>query len=365
MKKIDENELKPENGTKTVAKKKIAGFINMSFAFLAKVVVFLSKVWSKIRIFCKAISGHCKIFWHNWLNSRWPKIVGRVAIGLVILLALAQLGFGVMIYGLHSEDKATRVAAKIIPFPVAVSNAYFITYADYLAEKDYIHHFYSSTKQGGVDYQQIDQQILEQLIENRILSQEAILRRVSVPKKDIDASINQIVQQNGGQDQVQKVLNDLYGLNLNQFRRLVKTQLLRDKINNDVIARVKVRHILIKLDANADATTVTAAKTKIDGIATEIKGGLDFAAAATKYSEDSGSASSGGSLDAFARGEMVQEFSDAAFSTPVCSISAPVRSSYGWHIILVEAKTGEVQMSFTDWLASLKKHSLIVRFIKL
>ena len=330
-----------------------------------KVGAFFGMIWSKIKVACKAMKLFCDLHYQKWLNSKGPKILSRVVIGLIILLALSQIAFGVMIYGFHREDKVTRIAAKIIPFPVAVSNVSFVTYADYLSEKDYIHHFYNSTQQSDVDYQQIDAQILEQLIENRILNMEAIRYRVSVPKKDIDASINDIVAQNGGQDQVAKVLNDLYGLNLKQFRRLVKTQLLRDKINNDVIQRVKVSHILIKVDANADQPTVDAAKAKIDGIATEIKGGLSFSDAAKKYSEDSGSATAGGSLDAFARGEMVQEFSDAAFATPVGSVSAPVRSSYGWHIIKVEAKTGKVQMSFTDWLASLKKHSLIIHFIKL
>lgn len=314
-------------------------------------------------------------------NTKACRISVRVIIILLIITVFVQFAFGILIYGFRDKDyssnsfwkfmykaadsKVTEMAGKIVPYPVAVVNYDFITYRDYLSEQSYIHHFYAATNQAGIDYKEIDRQIIDQLIENKIIIAESYLYNVHVKKADINETINSIADQNGGQDKVEKILNDLYGLSLNDFRQLVKIQLLRDKINEKVIARVTASHILIRVDQNAAQDQIDAAKAKIDGILTQINGGLDFAEAAKKNSEDVGSADQGGQLQSFARGEMVEEFSNVAFSTKVGEISAPVRTEFGWHIIKVESKSGTVEKTFTDWIAGLKKKSLILKFYEI
>jgi peptidyl-prolyl cis-trans isomerase D len=59
----------------------------------------------------------------------------------------------------------------------------------------------------------------------------------------------------------------------------------------------------------------------------------NFAKIAEKSSEDPGSKAKGGDLGCFARGAMDKAFEEAAFSTPVGKISAPVQSQFGWHYI--------------------------------
>ncbi len=284
---------------------------------------------------------------------------------MVIILAVVQFCFGIAIYCFHKDTAATQRVAKIIPFPVAVVNYDFITLSQFQAEKDYIHHFYAATQQETSSYTDIDKQILDQMVENRIVKMEAIRYRVSVNKSEIDDTINNIAVQNGGQDKVEKVLNDLYGLTLDDFRRLVETQLLRDKVNQKVIAHVTARHILIQVASDATPDQVAAAKTKIDGIATEIKNGLGFEDAAKKYSEDSGSAADGGLLQSFAAGDMVPEFSNAAFAAQVGVVTDPVRTQYGWHLIKVESKSGIVQKSFADWISGIREKSLVAQFYKI
>lgn len=288
----------------------------------------------------------------------------RVLIFLFFAIAIIEIGFGVMVYKFKSEDRATRIATKIIPYPIAIVNQDTITYGKYLQEKDYIHHFYQSTSQEQVDYDAIDKEISNQLIENRILAFQAVINKTTVNKGDVDTAINQIIEQNGGQEKVEKVLNDLYGLNLDQFRDLVKEQLTRDKLNDKLIMRVKVSHILVRVDSGATQEQVDAAKAKIDGYLNEIKGGLDFSEAAKKYSEDTGSAESSGSLDPFANGEMVPEFSKASFEGKVGEIVGPIRTDFGWHIIKIEDKTGKIDKPFSDWLTEIKNKSLILKFIK-
>ncbi|MGB8770650.1 MAG: peptidyl-prolyl cis-trans isomerase, partial [Candidatus Korobacteraceae bacterium] len=106
---------------------------------------------------------------------------------------------------------------------------------------------------------------------------------------------------------------------------------------------VTVRHILIKTpppDANGkvDQKGVDAARAKAEDIEKQLKNGANFADLAKKYSEDPGSAQDGGLLPPITRGRTVPEFEQAAFNTPVGQTTGVVRTSYGFHIIHVEAK---------------------------
>jgi peptidyl-prolyl cis-trans isomerase D len=106
---------------------------------------------------------------------------------------------------------------------------------------------------------------------------------------------------------------------------------------------VTVRHILIKTptpDASGkvDQKAVDAARAKAEDISKQLKAGANFGDLAKKYSDDPGSAKDGGLLPPITRGRTVPEFEQAAFGTPVGQTTAIIRTSYGFHIIHVEAK---------------------------
>ncbi|HEY6302149.1 MAG TPA: peptidyl-prolyl cis-trans isomerase [Terriglobales bacterium] len=107
--------------------------------------------------------------------------------------------------------------------------------------------------------------------------------------------------------------------------------------------QVKVSHILIKTPLPApggkeDEKAVADARAKAEGVLKELKAGGDFAKLAEKYSDDPGSAKSGGELGWIGRGRTVPEFEKAAFSLGKGQTSDLVKSSYGFHIIHVEDK---------------------------
>jgi peptidyl-prolyl cis-trans isomerase D len=102
--------------------------------------------------------------------------------------------------------------------------------------------------------------------------------------------------------------------------------------------QVKVRHILIKVDPNADTKTDAAAKQKAEDILKQLHNGGNFAELAKKYSDDPGSKEQGGELGFIKHGVTVPEFDKAAFALQPGQISDLVRTKYGYHIIQAEEK---------------------------
>ncbi|HEX6549476.1 MAG TPA: SurA N-terminal domain-containing protein, partial [Gammaproteobacteria bacterium] len=98
----------------------------------------------------------------------------------------------------------------------------------------------------------------------------------------------------------------------------------------------QAQHILIAVSGN-DPKADAAAKAKAEDILKQLKAGADFAKLAAKYSDDPGSAKSGGDLGWISRGMMVKPFEDALFAmNKVGDIAGPVRSKYGYHIIKLD-----------------------------
>ncbi|MNC23819.1 Foldase protein PrsA 3 precursor [compost metagenome] len=101
-----------------------------------------------------------------------------------------------------------------------------------------------------------------------------------------------------------------------------------------------LRHVLIGLtDAagkeRADADALKLAKE----VKAKLDGGADFAATAKEYSDDTGSKDAGGEIKDKALGGYVEEFKQAAQTLPLNTISDPVKTTYGYHIIEVESRT--------------------------
>jgi len=113
----------------------------------------------------------------------------------------------------------------------------------------------------------------------------------------------------------------------------VHTAYNNEQTDFQVPERVQARHILLKSDATNDATV----KAKAADLLKQIQGGADFAKLAKEKSEDTNSAVNGGELGWITKGMTVPEFEKAAFSLKVGETSGLVKTTYGYHIIQVEA----------------------------
>ncbi len=75
---------------------------------------------------------------------------------------------------------------------------------------------------------------------------------------------------------------------------------------------------------------------KAKALKTELDGGADFAELAKANSTDTGSGANGGDLGWFGLGAMVKPFEDAVVAAEAGKVTAPVKSDFGWHLILVK-----------------------------
>lgn len=104
----------------------------------------------------------------------------------------------------------------------------------------------------------------------------------------------------------------------------------------------KVRHILIESNKENDAEKKALAEKLLQ----QLQEGGDFAELAKKYSNDPGSAEDGGDLGWVNRGVMVKPFEDAVFAAKKGQLVGPVKTEYGYHIILVSDIRGGEEAGF-------------------
>ena len=152
------------------------------------------------------------------------------------------------------------------------------------------------------------------------------------------------------------------------FRRLVETSLLRDKLQQAMAAevpttaeQVHARHILVDKEEEARAALE------------RIRKGEDFAAVAKEVSTDTGTKDNGGDLGWFPRGMMAEEFEAAAFALQPGQVSDVVRTSYGYHIIKVEERDPNRPLdqyvlldrqsrALDDWLSAQRQSDAVKRY---
>lgn len=114
----------------------------------------------------------------------------------------------------------------------------------------------------------------------------------------------------------------------------------------------RAAHILLEVN---DKLSDEQAKAKLAEVAERLKQGEDFAKLAEEVSQDPGSASNGGDLGFAGPGVYDPEFEKSLYALKKDEVSAPVRSSFGWHLIkLLDVQAPEVP-SFDSLKAKLER----------
>lgn len=126
--------------------------------------------------------------------------------------------------------------------------------------------------------------------------------------------------------------------------QLIKLVSIGGSSEHHQITKTHVRHILLKQDVNM---TMDEATRQVNNLYQQLKSGKDFALMAKQYSLDAASAIKGGDLGWVTPDELVPAFATAMNSLPLHTVSKPVQSPFGWHLIeVLERKTVDDSKSF-------------------
>ena len=128
----------------------------------------------------------------------------------------------------------------------------------------------------------------------------------------------------------------------------------KDQYQEDLVC---ASHILVLAGSGSGNAVPTDAQyatalTSIKDIQSQINGTSNFAEIAAAKSQDPGSATSGGALPCSPKGSYVTEFDDAAWAQPVGVVGEPVKTRFGYHILLVTARG---KLTFEQLKDSLKQ----------
>jgi parvulin-like peptidyl-prolyl isomerase len=242
----------------------------------------------------------------------------------------------------------------------------------------------ATPKPGTTEYKTRSDGIVSFLVTMSELTQEAkSMGLAPVTDKEVQTQIDQIKKQyaSGNEKKFETLLAG-QGLTIDIYRLQWRYQLLSNAISADVTKGVKVTDADVKKYYDANKANYTQAESRdvrhilvnskklADSIEAQLKAGGNFAKLAKKYSKDTGSAVNGGKLTV-QKGKTVPEFDKAAFSLKTNEISAPVHSTYGWHIIqalsaIKPAKTTPLkdeQATIRQQLVSTKKQDAMTKWL--
>jgi peptidyl-prolyl cis-trans isomerase SurA len=102
---------------------------------------------------------------------------------------------------------------------------------------------------------------------------------------------------------------------------------------------MKIRHLLVRIKAGEESKK--AALSEINYLREKILNGDSFSSIARDFSDDPGSRTSGGSLGYIKRNQMVKEFETTAYTQELNSISEPIETTFGYHILETTERSGE------------------------
>ena len=248
-------------------------------------------------------------------------------------------------------------------------------------------------------YNLVKSRVVNELVIKALLDEEMDKRNIKVSNADMEEAIKTIVDKVGSKEQLDKMLKES-GVSANDFKKDLKEQVRMKKLaetlgNADVSdsevrafynkyidkfkypEQVRASHILIAVNPQEMTEVVKSAPENAKLSESEIQAKVNqeiaakeakakelytkakndpasFAKLAKENSEDPTSAEKGGELGFFAKNEMVPEFANAAFSAKPNTVVGPVKSQYGYHIILVKDRRAAGQEPFEKVKNSIK-----------
>lgn len=211
-----------------------------------------------------------------------------------------------------------------------------------------------------------DCEMLEELMQQKLLAHHAVIDSVSISQSEIDSSVNNSIayftKEHGSQEKMLKVygFNDIIDMKKELSRvqkdnKLIQAEQVKitEKIDvtpeevrvyfrsleesnalPEIPEEVQMAQIVIK--AKADKGEDIRIINKLNEIKKQIEEGAGFKLKAIINSEDPSAAKNGGNLGYITKdANFIKEFKEVAFSLDIGQISEPFKTAFGYHIVLL------------------------------
>jgi peptidyl-prolyl cis-trans isomerase SurA len=282
----------------------------------------------------------------------------RKVLGVIVILLFAGFtstfaqSIGKKLGAQQSIDKIITVVGGS---PILLSDVE-TQYADYLA-------------QGNAADSTIKGFILQKLLTEKILAQQAVIDSVTVTDEQVDSEIDRrlrsMISRAGSQERLEQFLNRSVLQYKDMIRPQLKDQLVANKMQSQITGNVNVTPQEVKrffdkipkdslpyINTEVEIGEIIvypkllesekqSFKDKAEGLRTRIMAGEDFATMARLYSQDPGSAVNGGDLGFMDRTQLVKEFTAMAFKLKAGETSVVFETEFGFHILQVIERRGE------------------------
>jgi len=262
---------------------------------------------------------------------------------LVISVAQAQK---------HTLDKIAGVVGNSIILQSDIE----LKYASYLA-------------QGNPPNPSVKCQILQSLLTQKLLAQQAVIDSVDVKDDEVDGDVDRrmrgMIQRAGGQERLEQFLGRSVIQYKDEIRPDIREELVAQKMQQKITTNVNTTPQDVKkffdgipkdslpsfnkevevgeivFNPKLTKTEKEAYRQKAEDLLKRVKAGEDFGALARLYSQDPGSAPDGGDLGFSDRSAFVKEFSAMAFKLKAGEISPVFETDFGFHFLQVIERRGE------------------------
>jgi peptidyl-prolyl cis-trans isomerase SurA len=276
---------------------------------------------------------------------------------------LFPFGLFFLLYGLVSPSEA------VVDRVVAVVNQEIITFSEVekMSRSLQVEIQTEDRLERRERVQEIFRKVLEKLIEEKLIDQEAKKSGIKVTSKEVEGAIEEVKRRYAvDQENFEKLLA-AEGVTLETFKKEIEKQILRTKVINWAVKveptagekelrdfyqkhidryRVnesyRISHILFPIPKDASLEQGREIRKRSQKVLERIKGGEDFGEMALLYSEDPSSRKDRGDMGYFKRGELLPALEKEALRLQVGEVSGVIRTEFGFHIVkLLDRKGGE------------------------
>jgi len=195
---------------------------------------------------------------------------------------------------------------------------------------------------------EVRHQVLESLINRELVYQEALSKGINLSEEFLRAQIRKGLA-------VKQLIDDQFAQKVTVTDMEIKTFYDNNPDSFKKPEQVRVRHILIKVDPQADETQRAASQTKLKDIQNRLKKGEDFESLAKEFSQCP-SSTEGGDLGYFSKGQMVKPFEAAAFTLMPGEVSDIVETQFGYHLIQCVDKKNKDKIAYEECKDKIHQH---------